>query len=102
MSPEGAEAALQLPLHALEGGAEAALYLIGDGTLMARKGGNGTAAVMLRDAISKGAQVHANAKDLRARAIAAEMLEGGVKELDDLEGSFIEDAMERADRVVTW
>jgi hypothetical protein len=53
-------------------------------------------------ALSKGAEINVNLRDLLARAILPEDVVPGVKMLDDLEGSFIEDVMEKASRVVSW
>ncbi len=40
--------------------------------------------------------------DLRARGIGDSELIGAVEVLEDLEGSFVEETMERADRVIAW
>jgi hypothetical protein len=53
-------------------------------------------------ALGKGAEINANLKDMLARAIPPENVMPGVKVLEDLEGAFIEDVMEKASRVVSW
>jgi len=81
-------------------GQEAALYLLGDGVLCAKKDshqGKG-----LKGLIEKGIEIKASTKDLRARAISKENVEPGILELDDLEGEFVTDMMERSQRVMSW
>ena len=56
----------------------------------------------VEDAIRSGAEVLVGSRDLRARGIPISELMDGLEVAEDLEGSFIDDAMERADRVITW
>lgn len=53
-------------------------------------------------ALSKGAEINVNLKDMLARAIPTEDVVPGVKVLDDLESAFVDDVMEKASRVVSW
>jgi sulfur relay protein TusB/DsrH len=82
-------------------GTEVAVYLLGDGVLYARKGQTGYLGLNLGNTPEKNS-VRASARDLRARGISDEDLEPGVEIIEDLEGLFIEDVMERAVRVFTW
>jgi sulfur relay protein TusB/DsrH len=83
-------------------GSDIAVYLLGDGVLLARKGQKGYHADGINEALSKGAKVFASSRDLRARGIPSGEIEAGIEATDDLEGIFIEDAMEKAGRVFTW
>jgi len=78
------------------------IYLLGDGVYCAKKGQRGHLGSSMITALSKGAEINVNLRDLLARAILPEDVVPGVKMLDDLEGSFIEDVMEKASRVVSW
>jgi sulfur relay protein TusB/DsrH len=78
------------------------IYLLGDGVYCAKKGQRGHLGSSIMTALSKGAEINVNLKDLLARAIPPENVMPGVKVLDDLEGVFIEDVMEKASRVVSW
>ena len=82
---------------AREAGLEVSAYLLGDGVLLAREGPIGE---NVRDALAKGVEVVVAAKDLKARGVCR-ILEG-VEQVEDLEGLLVEDAMERADKVITW
>ncbi|MDD1773512.1 MAG: DsrE family protein [Methanomassiliicoccales archaeon] len=83
-------------------GSNIAIYLLGDGVLLARKGQKGYHADGINEALSKGAKVFACSRDLRARGIPSGEIEAGIEATDDLEGIFIEDAMENAGRVFSW
>ena len=101
-SDESAEHMCGLSNRAIERGMEVAVYLLGDGVLCSKKGQRGHIGLNIRAALSKGITVKASAKDLRARAITTEQVEQGVEIVEDLEGEFVEDVMERSERVITW
>jgi len=100
-SDEDAERMLGILRGAKAQGTEIAVYLLGDGVLCARKGQTGYVGLNLGNAPEK-TTVSASARDLRARGISEGDLEPGVEIIEDLEGVFIEDVMERAERVFTW
>ncbi len=83
-------------------GSDVAVYLLGDGVLCGKKGQKGYHADGIKEALSKGAKVWACSRDLRARGIPLGEIETGIEVTDDLEGIFIEDAMENAGRVFSW
>ncbi|MDD1768716.1 MAG: DsrE family protein [Methanomassiliicoccales archaeon] len=83
-------------------GSDIAIYLLGDGVLLARKGQKGYHADGINEALNKGAKVFACSRDLRARGILSGEIEAGIEATDDLEGVFIEDSMEKAGRVFSW
>ncbi|MBP7086442.1 MAG: DsrE family protein [Methanomassiliicoccales archaeon] len=83
-------------------GKEVSIYLLGDGVLCARKGQSPLLGGGVEDAIRSGAEVLVGSRDLRARGIPISELMDGLEVAEDLEGSFIDDAMEHADRVITW
>jgi sulfur relay protein TusB/DsrH len=101
-SDESAERMCGLSNRALERGMEVAVYLLGDGVLCSKKGQKGYIGQNIRAAVERGITVRASANDLRARAITAEQVEQGVEVVEDLEGEFVEDVMEKAERVITW
>jgi sulfur relay protein TusB/DsrH len=83
-------------------GWDVVIYLLGDGVYCAKKGQRGYLGNSMMTALGKGAEINANLKDMLARAIPPENVMPGVKVLEDLEGAFIEDVMEKASRVVSW
>jgi sulfur relay protein TusB/DsrH len=101
-SDESAQRMCGLSNRAIERGMEVAIYLLGDGVLCSKKGQRGHIGQNIRAALTKGITVRASAKDLRSRAIAADQMEQGVEVVEDLEGEFVEDVMEKATRVITW
>jgi sulfur relay protein TusB/DsrH len=101
-SDESSERLCGLSNRAIERGMDVRIYLLGDGVLCSKKGQKGHIGANIRAAISKGISVKASAKDLRARAITAEQVEQGVELVEDMEGDFVEDVMERSERVITW
>ena len=82
---------------AKEAGLEVIAYLLGDGVLLAKDGPIGKD---VTEALANGVTVFASSKDLKARAVGRIL--DGVEQVVDLEGLFVEDAMERADKVITW
>lgn len=84
------------------GEGSASVFLLGEGVLCCMKGAVGFHGGGLRSALQAGARVMASARDLRARGIPPEELEAGVVAVDDLEGEFLDEAMERAERVISW
>jgi sulfur relay protein TusB/DsrH len=78
------------------------LYLLGDAVMICRRGYRGHPSTIVSTAADRGAKVLASARDLRARGIGDSELMGAVEVLEDLEGSFVEETMERADRVIAW
>ena len=83
-------------------GMDVGIYLIGDGVFCAKKGNRGLLGESLRSALAKGAEITASKRDLVSRAIGETDVEEGVKVLDDIEGTFVEDVMERSERVASW
>lgn len=83
-------------------GDDATIYLLGDGVLCARRGQSGYHSAGIRESLGEGVQVKASARDLRARGIPKGDIMDGVEALEDLEGSFVEDAMTSAGRVFSW
>ncbi|MEM2873697.1 MAG: DsrH/TusB family sulfur metabolism protein [Nitrososphaerales archaeon] len=97
-SDEEAERMYGMAHHAKEQGMDVEIYLLGDGVFCAKKGQKQN----IRTALEKGIFVRASAKDLRARAISKEQVEPRVEIIEDLESIFVEDIMEKADRVISW
>jgi sulfur relay protein TusB/DsrH len=100
-SDEDAERMLGILRGAKAQGTEIAVYLLGDGVLCARKGQTGYVGLNLGN-VPERTTVRASTRDLRARGISDGDLEPGVEIIEDLEGVFIEDVMEKAERVFTW
>ena len=101
-SDEAAERICGMTRRAKEREMEVAIYLLGDGVLCAKSGQKGHIGENMREAIENGVEIMASSKDLRARAVPNGQVEPGVEQVDDLEGHFVEDVMERADRVIAW
>jgi sulfur relay protein TusB/DsrH len=81
---------------------EDSLYLLGDAVMSCRREYRGHPSTIVSGAIDRGAKVLASGRDLRARGVDASELSRGVEVVEDLEGQFIDEAMERADRVIAW
>jgi sulfur relay protein TusB/DsrH len=78
------------------------VYFIGDGVLCTKKNQKGYVGRNMKNALDNGVLLKVSAKDLKARAILENQVEPGIKIIDDLEGEFVDDVMEHADRVITW
>jgi len=81
---------------------EVAVYLLGDGVLCAKKNQKGFVGQNIKEALENGVDIKASENDLHARAIPHEQVESGITVLGDLEEAFLEDIMEKADRVISW
>ncbi len=81
---------------------DVAVYMIGDGVLCAKKDQKGFIGENMKMALKNGVTIKASKNDLFARAVPEDQVEPGVQLIDDLEGIFVEDVMENADRVITW
>ena len=81
---------------------EVVIYFIGDGVLCAKKGQKGYLGQNMKKALEQGVKIIASEKDLRARGILQKQVESGIEVIEDLEGAFVEDIMEHADRVISW
>ena len=101
-SDEAAERICGLSRRAIEREIEVAVYLLGDGVLCAKKGQKGHVGENMRKALERKVPVKASGRDLKARAIKPDQVEDGIEIVDDLAGDFVEDVMERSDRVVAW
>jgi sulfur relay protein TusB/DsrH len=76
---------------------DVSVYLLGDGVLLAKEGPMGKD---VKEALGNGVEVLAAAKDLKARGVGRTLEE--VERVEDLEDLLVEDAMERADKVISW
>jgi sulfur relay protein TusB/DsrH len=101
-SDENAERMCGLSQQATKKRMAVVLYLLGDGVLCAKKDQKGYVGKNIKSALEQGISIRANKKDLFARAIPDEQVEPGIEIIDDLEGVFVEDVMENADRVISW
>lgn len=101
-SDEAAEHMCGISKAAIERGMDVTVYLLGDGVLCSKRGQKGHIGDSLRRALDASVTIRASARDLRARAIGDEKLEPGVEAMEDIEGEFVKDVMERADRVIVW
>jgi intracellular sulfur oxidation DsrE/DsrF family protein len=86
----------------MENAPDVAIFLLGDGVLCARNGLGGDLGPSIADVLAKGAKVAASGRDVRARGIEPVELLKGVSVVDDLEGAFLDEAMEKAERVFAW
>jgi sulfur relay protein TusB/DsrH len=91
-----------LAMAARDRGFEIAVYLIGDGVLTAKKDSKVFDDNNFGSVLDSGITIAACKQDLLARALPPEHVQPGIVILDDLEGTFLEDMMENADRVVAW
>lgn len=101
-SDEGAQRMCGISQRAKERDMDVAVYFLGDGVLCAKKDQKGYVGKNMRIAIENGVELNASSKDLLARAISLDQVEPGIKLIDDLEGEFVDDMMENADRVISW
>ena len=101
-SDESAERMCGISQRAKERGMDVIVYLLGDGVLCAKKGQKGYVGKNLKKALENGVEIKASERDLSARAIKGDQVEPGVEIVEDLEGTFVEDVMENADRVISW
>jgi len=101
-SDEGAQRMCGISQRAKERDMDVAVYFLGDGVLCAKKGQSGYVGKNIKNALEKGVEMKASSNDLLARAISPEQVEPGIQIVDDLEGGFIDDMMEKSDRVISW
>lgn len=99
---EGAERMCGISRRAKDRDFEVVTYFLGDGVLCVKKNQKGYVGKNMKMALDSGVKLRASAKDLKARAIPQDQVESGVEILDDFEDEFIEDMMERSDRVISW
>ena len=101
-SDESAERMCGITQAAKEKGMDVTVYLIGDGVLCAKKDQKGYVGQNIKNALENGVAIKAGENDLQARAIPQEHVESGIEMVSDIEGMFVEDVMENADRVISW
>ena len=101
-SDEGAERMCGIAKRAKERDMDVTVYFLGDGVLCTKKDQKGYVGKNMKTALENGVEMRASANDLKARAISDNQVESGVKIVEDLEGEFVEDIMENADRVISW
>jgi sulfur relay protein TusB/DsrH len=81
---------------------EVVVYFLGDSVLCTKNNQKGFLGKNMKIALENGVELRASAKDLRARAITKDQVETGVDILEDFEDEFVEDMMEKSDRVISW
>ncbi|MDD1770741.1 MAG: DsrE family protein [Methanomassiliicoccales archaeon] len=81
---------------------DVAIFLLGDGVLCARKGLADDLGSTIGAVLAKGGAVRASGRDIRARGIDPAELLKGISIEEDLEGGFLDEAMEKAGRVMAW
>jgi sulfur relay protein TusB/DsrH len=81
---------------------EDSLFLLGDAVMSCRREYRGHPSTVVSSAITRGAKVFVSARDLRARGVDISELAKGVEVVEDIEGLFIDETMDRADRVIAW
>ena len=101
-SDESAERMCGIARAARGKGMDVTVYLIGDGVLCAKKNQKGYVGQNIKMALENGTIIKAGENDLHARAIPQEHVEPGIEMISDIEGMFVEDVMENADRVISW
>jgi len=101
-SDERAEHICGISKRAKEREMDVSIYFLGDGVLCTKKGQKGYIGQNMKVALQSGVTLKASANDLRARAMPPEQVESGIEIIDDLEGEFVDDIMENADRVISW
>lgn len=99
---EGAERMCGISRRAKERDMDVVVYFLGDGVLCTKKEQKGYVGKNMKIALKNDVELKASAKDLRARAIPNDQIEPGVIAVEELEDEFVEDIMEKADRVITW
>lgn len=90
---------MSVAFRALERHSEAVIYLLGEGVLwskglMPRK--------YLGKVLESGGKVRASKKDLLARAIRLDAIEGRIEVVGDLEGKLVDDVMMPSTQVISW
>ena len=87
---------------AAEAGPDVTIFLLGDGVLCARRGLVGDLGPAIGDVLVKGGRISASGRDIRARGIDPSELLEGVAIDEDPEGAFLDEAMEKSERVFAW
>lgn len=101
-SDEGAERMCGVSKLATQKEKEVSIYLMGDGVLCAKRNQSGYVGTSIGDALRHGVEVYASKKDLYARGLSKERVEDKVTIVEDIEGHFLDDIMERSDKVISW
>jgi intracellular sulfur oxidation DsrE/DsrF family protein len=101
-SPGTKEDAERLLGSARDAAPDVVVFLLGDGVLCARKGLTEDLGFAIGAVLAKGGAVRASGRDIRARGIDPAELLDGVSMDEDAEGEFLDEAMERAGRVLAW
>jgi len=95
---EGGKRVCGITRRARDKGMNVTIFLIGDGVLFAKRNLEGNMVITPDDFIS----IKAGMNDMLARGITPEMLDYRIEAVDDIEGKFVEDAMENSRLVFTW
>ena len=101
-SEEGAERMCGISKRAREHGMDVTIYMIGDGVLCTKKDQKGFIGQNLKMALENNISIIASGKDLKARAIPFDQVEPKIQIENELEDMFVDDIMEKADRVISW
>lgn len=78
------------------------VYLMGNGVYCSKKNQKGIIGDFIKNSLNQHIKIIASAKDLRDRSISNNQVESIIEIIDDFEGSFIEEIMENADKVISW
>ncbi|HOP08818.1 MAG TPA: DsrH/TusB family sulfur metabolism protein [Candidatus Methanofastidiosa archaeon] len=95
---EGGKRVCGIARRARDKGMKVSIYLIGDGVLFAKKNLESNRVISPDESIS----IKVGMNDMLARGITPEMLDYRIEAVDDIEGIFVEDAMENSKLVFTW
>jgi sulfur relay protein TusB/DsrH len=101
-SDEGAERMCGISKRAKELNMDVAVYMIGDGVLCAKKNQIGFIGKNMKLALENGVTITESGKDLKARAIPDDHIDPKIKIVDEIEDIFVNDMMQKADRVISW
>lgn len=85
----------------IDEGDDVAMYLIGDGVELTKNSQKGNLGKMLEDIAKKGAEIYSSEEDMQARGLSGDKVQSCVKPLTRIFEEIVEDAMERADRLLS-
>lgn len=98
---EESEKALRMLAGMIEQGENVAMYIVGDGVELTMKSQKGDLGKLLSELADKGAEIYSSSEDMEARGLSSDKVLPCVKPTARIFEEIVEDAMERADKLLS-
>jgi len=98
---EEPEKAMKMILRFMDDGDDVAIYLLGDGVELTKSSQKGDLGKLLEEIADKGGEIYSSDEDMQARGLYGDRILNCVKLRSNIFKEIVDDAMERADRVLS-